>query len=420
MNLSGKRLLVLGGKPIGSCDMVDFARRCGAHVIVADYLPPEQSPAKQLADESWILSTADVPALAAKCRDAGVDGVVTGVHEFNIKRWLELCAELRLPTYCTRRQWDILDNKASFKKACSEFGIPVAKVYDGAGDAEYPVIVKPTDSSGSRGFSICRNDAELAAGVEKALAASDEGRYLIEEFVDSSACIVHYTAVDGDIRFSGMSDKISLSLDGGSRVMALQTFPSRHVARYLDELDAKAVAMLKSVGVANGPVWIEVFNDTKTGRMLFNEAGYRFGGSMTNHVVRHFYGVDQMAGILSCALAVRQENPFPEGFVPEEPCYCILPMHLRPGRISAVRGLAEAEALKGVKAIVPVHFEGDLIENWGTTRQVFCYLHVAYDTPERLKQTVDDVLGALAVEDDGGRNLLYTLFDTDKLIEAAR
>ena len=420
MNLSGKKLLVLGGKPIGSCDLVDFAKGCGAQVIVADYLPPEQSPAKRMADESWSLSTADVPTLAEKCRAADVDGVVTGVHEFNIKRWLELCEALHLPSYCTRRQWDILDNKASFKKACTEFGIPVAKVYGGAGDAEYPVIVKPTDSSGSRGFSICRNDTELAAGIEKALAASDEGRYLIEEFVDSSACIVHYTAVDGDIRFSGMSDKISLSLDGGSRVMALQTFPSRSRTRYLEELDAKAVAMLKSLGVANGPLWIEVFNDVKSGRMLFNEAGYRFGGSMTNHVVRHFYGIDQMAGIVSCALGVHMDDPFPEGFKPSEPCYCILPMHLRPGLIAAVRGLEEAGRIKGVKAIVPVHFAGDKIENWGTTRQVYCYLHVAYDTPEHLKQTVDGVLNALAVVDADGKNLLYTLFNTDKLIEAAR
>lgn len=141
---------------------------------------------------------------------------------------------------------------------------------------------------------------------------------------------------------------------------------------------------------------------------------------MTNHVVSHFYGVDQMAGILSCALAVRQENPFPKGFKPSEPHYCILPMHLRPGRISEVRGLEDAGRLTGVKAIVPVHFDGDLIENWGTTRQVFCYLHVAYDTPEHLKQTVDNVLGALAVMDDDGRNLLYTLFNTDRLIETAR
>jgi thiol-disulfide isomerase/thioredoxin len=151
--------------------------------------------------------------------------------------------------------------------------------------------------------------------------------------------------------------------------------------------------------------------------MLFNEAGYRFGGSMTNHVVRHFYGIDQMAGIVSCALGVHMDDPFPEGFKPSEPCYCILPMHLRPGLIAAVRGLEEAGRIKGVKAIVPVHFAGDKIENWGTTRQVYCYLHVAYDTPEHLKQTVDGVLNALTVADADGRNLLYTLFNTDKLIK---
>ena len=47
----GKKLLVLGGKPIGSVELVERAKELGAYVIVADYLPIEQSPAKRIADE---------------------------------------------------------------------------------------------------------------------------------------------------------------------------------------------------------------------------------------------------------------------------------------------------------------------------------------------------------------------------------
>lgn len=38
----GKKLLVLGGKPIGSCEVVEYAKKEGAYVVVADYLPAYQ------------------------------------------------------------------------------------------------------------------------------------------------------------------------------------------------------------------------------------------------------------------------------------------------------------------------------------------------------------------------------------------
>lgn len=48
----GKKILVLGGKPIGSVELVERAKQLGAYVVVADYLPKEESPAKRIADES--------------------------------------------------------------------------------------------------------------------------------------------------------------------------------------------------------------------------------------------------------------------------------------------------------------------------------------------------------------------------------
>ena len=60
----GKKLLVLGGKPIGSVELVQRARELGAYVIVADYLSASESPAKNEADEAWNISTSEVDVLA--------------------------------------------------------------------------------------------------------------------------------------------------------------------------------------------------------------------------------------------------------------------------------------------------------------------------------------------------------------------
>ena len=129
MNLTaGKRLLILGGKPIGSCEIVQRAREMGIYTIVTDYLPKEQSAAKQLADESWEISTADVELLAQKIKDEQIDGVYTGVHEFNITRMIEICEKLDLPCFCTMEQWERLVNKCRFKELCRSYQLPSCRI----------------------------------------------------------------------------------------------------------------------------------------------------------------------------------------------------------------------------------------------------------------------------------------------------
>lgn len=416
-----KKLLILGGKPIGSRELVKRAHAMDVETVVADYLPIEESPAKLISDEHWEISTACVDELATLCKSHNVSGVVAGVHEFNIVKMLELGEKMGYSTYCTREQWEITENKTLFKGLCRTHEIPVAKTYEFDGEHDdgivYPVITKPTDSSGSRGFSICRNKDELAAGYQLALKFSVEKKVLVEEFVDSDACIVHYTAIDGDIHYSAMSDKVSMSFPGGSRVMALQMFPSKVERLYLDSLNEKVISMLKSIGMTNGPIWIEIFNDIRNERFVFNEASMRFGGSMTNYPVKFFTGVDQMSLILKTALDMPLDQFGGGKYVPAKKHYCILPIHLRPGRITAICGERDLHQIPGFIAVANVHFVGDIIEDWGTAQQVYCYLHLAFDTVDELAKSVNAVLGSLKVIDANGENLLYTLYDTKNLLE---
>ncbi len=410
-----EKILILGGKPIGSCEITETAKKKGLYTVVADYLQLENSPAKQIADEHWDISTGDIEILKQKCIENHITAVVTGVHEFNIDKKIQLCNALNLPSYCSREQWFLCENKAVFKELCNKFEIPVAKTYQKNDDIEYPVIVKPVDGSGSRGFSICYNENELLAGIEGALRFSESKECLIEEYIQSEACIIHYTAVNGEIIFSGMSDKHSQVLEGGASVMALQTFPSVDIERYLKDINAKAIAMFQSIGVTDGPIWIEAFNDAKNKRFIFNEMGYRFGGSMTNYPVKHFYGIDQIELMIDNALGKKGIIDSMKDFTPKTSNYCILPIHLKAGKITGIYNVKETKDIEGVEQLVFVHHIGDEIENWGTAQQVFCYLHVAYHTTDELVRIIQEVKKTLSVTDAQNREMLFYLFDIKKL-----
>ena len=416
MDLSGKRLLLLGGSN-STDDILRFAEENNVTLVATAHPRYGVTPLKAIAHESYDVNAIDEEGLAALIRERRIDGVFPGGNEDIMPHAIAAAEACGLPVYCTLPMWDRCANKAEFKRMCREAGLPVAKTWDlsdaAPQDIPYPVAVKPADSSGSQGFSIVRAADELLPAVERARPFSRTDTVLIEEFVPYDASILHYTLIGGEILFGGISDKRSMLLgrDRGS-VMALQEFPSADTDAYLAAFDEKVKAMFRRNGMRDGPVWIEAFNDR--GRFVFNEMGYRFGGSMTYYPIRYFTGLDQLEFLLRFALG---DHPDPAGLdrlirrdVPAGKRYAILPLHVRPGTIRAVEGEAEVAALPEVYAYVPVHRTGDVVRGTASVSQVFCYLHILFDDERELSAAADRIGGMLSVRGEGGEELLFRLY----------
>lgn len=79
-----KKLLFLGTCK-GTIEMIKTARRRGIYTIVTDFSSPEKSLGKMFSDEYWMISTSNLNELEQKCREEHINGVVTGVSEFNFQ-----------------------------------------------------------------------------------------------------------------------------------------------------------------------------------------------------------------------------------------------------------------------------------------------------------------------------------------------
>ena len=75
MKLANKTLAILGGTRI-DCEIVEAAKNLGVKTVVISYDKIEDSPAKQLADESVELSVSDVKAVAEFIHNNNIDGVM--------------------------------------------------------------------------------------------------------------------------------------------------------------------------------------------------------------------------------------------------------------------------------------------------------------------------------------------------------
>ena len=416
-----KKLLILGGKPIGSCEIVEYAKSKGIYTIVTDYLPDDLSAAKKTANESWNFSTGDVEQLAEAVHEHHVDGIYTGVHEFNIRKMIELCTMTDKPCFCTLEQWDMLNNKRSFKKLCESHGVPVTREYN-AGSIDdihnaginYPVIIKPVDGSGSRGFHICTCQEELVNAFPHAAENSQTGGVLIEQYMNyRNSSIINYTLADGEIYYCGMSDKHSEKVsDSGAPIMSVQFYPSEYERNYLENLDGKVKNMFIDAGLKNGVIWIEAF--CNEGEFTFNEAGYRFGGSLTYLPVKYFYGLDQLALQVEYAMNGRYTEPVHYAKKDREKLYCILPVHVKPGKICRIHGFDLIEKRPELIKTVPVHFLGDVIQDWGSAQQVFAYIHFVCDTRERADDFARWIMHNAGIFGNNNEELMFNLYSAGK------
>ena len=125
-NLKGKKLLILAGAGVHN-KVVRAAKEMGIYTIVTDYLP--DSPAKELADESWMLNIMDVDGIVKKCKEEHIDGVMNFCIDPAQKPYLEICERLNLPCIGTRKTFDILTDKRKFKDYCVEHGVDVIPEY---------------------------------------------------------------------------------------------------------------------------------------------------------------------------------------------------------------------------------------------------------------------------------------------------
>lgn len=416
ISLTGKKLLVLSGGSL-MCQVVKAAQDMGVYVIVTDmYTDYSISPAKRIADEAWDVSWNDTDNLVVKCQNAGVDGVFTGFSEFCVVAARRLCDALEFPFYATIEQIDITRDKARFKQLCKEKDVQVVDQFSDESSVQFPVVVKPTDNAGSRGISVCYDEAEMKAGIEKALSFSPSGNYVLEPFVDKPEINVSYTIQDGEISLSCMSDAQAGSQKHGQIKMTDGwLFPSRYLKEYTEICDASVKKMLKSIGIRNGFLFITGFYDKPDFRIF--EMGYRLGGGTTYNFIAYNNEINYMKMMIAHSLTgemagwdVREkDDPFFR-----KPC-CNLTVMARPGRIDHIGDIDALREMGGVLSVDQFYHEGEEIPDSGALNQTFARVNIVAENPKQLAERIEQAYVLIDLKDEAGEDMILSRLNQEKI-----
>ncbi len=408
--LKGKRLLILGGMRI-SCEIVKKAQAMGVYTLVADYNTVEDSPGKQIADEAIELSVIDVDAVVDYVKNNAIDGVFVGFNDMLLPYYAEICEKSGLPCYGTKEQFETLIAKDKYKALCRQFGVPTIPEYDiDSENIEYPVLVKPVDSSGSRGISICHNREELKVAVEIGRKASKQGKVLIERYMDGREVTVFWTFQDGNYYLSALANR-HVKHNQGNDVIPLPvgyTFPSVFLPKYRVEVEENCKQMFRHLGIRDGMMFMQC--KVENGTCYVYDLGFRPTGSLEYKILKRVCGYDPLEMMLYHSLTGKMgdediaEKAVPEFSTPAFNVSCLC----APGTIKEIKGVEEVRAFDEVEDVVIAHIPGDTITERmrGLLAQITIRVLGAVKKKEELLPVMQRIGNAVHVLGEKGEELL--------------
>lgn len=414
-----RKLLVLGGKPVCSYEIIEYAKSKSVYTIVTDYLPVNKSRAKQIADEVWNISTDNVDGLEKLCIENKVDAVFAGVHEFNLEKAMELCGRLRIPFYSTKEQWDFGTDKGKFKKMCNEYGLPVPKDYDytktNDENISYPIIVKPVDGSSGRGISICHNKDDLDTAYQIAMNHSLKKQVIVEELIEGEEIVAFYTIKDSDIRLSVLTDYYyNYEQEVTMPLPQAYIYPSKHINKYVTEVNDSAISLIKGLGIKQGTFFLQAFINDKG--FFFFEPGFRPGGSSVYKYTKHLNNISYLEMLVDYALTgnmdshdLNSENPYFS-----KPC-CTLSLVSKGGEVGEIKGLEEVISSREILDYEKRYDVGDIIAKKSALGQIHLRFFIVANDFNNLVEVINKIQNTIEVLDVEGNNMLITKFNTKRL-----
>ena len=211
--MAQKKLMLLGGLRY-LLPVIETAHKQGYYVITADYLP--NNIAHKYSDEYCNVSIIDKEAVLSKARELQIDGIMSFACDPGVIAASYVQNEMGLPSFGPFESIEILQHKDKFRAflAANGFNVPWAfgfqskeEAWNARSQFSYPLIVKPTDSAGSKGCTRVDTEDHLTEAIEYAFRHSIGRHIIVEEFLEKKGCSsdTDSFAKDGKLQFVSFS-----------------------------------------------------------------------------------------------------------------------------------------------------------------------------------------------------------------------
>lgn len=304
-----KKLMLLGGLRY-LIPVIEAAHKLGIYVITCDYLP--DNIAHKYSDEYCNISILDKDAVLNAARRFQIDGIMSFAVDPGVVTAAYVADKMGLPQTGPYESVCILQNKDKFREFLAQngFNTPKAKGFSdleealtGIDEFEWPLIVKPVDSAGSKGVKRVDNPEMLKEAAEYAFDHSFSKRIIIEEFIEQEGCSSDSDcfSVDGELKFVSFSAQRFDSGAPNPYTPSAFSWPSTMTKGQEAELTSELQRLLTLLGMKTSIYNVET-RIGKNGKAYIMEVSPRGGGNRLSEMLKLSTGVDLITNAVRTAV----------------------------------------------------------------------------------------------------------------------
>lgn len=385
-----KKLMLLGGSRY-LIPVIKEAHKMGIYVITCDYLPDNE--AHKISDEYRNISIIEKDEVLEVAQQMQIDGIMSFACDPGVVTAAYVAEKMGLPFQGSYQSTCILQDKGLFRKFLidNNFNCPHAKRYTDKKapfeDIDYfnwPVIVKPVDSAGSKGVKKVDSPDNLAEAIEIAVEGSHNGAFIVEDFLTFEG--FHSSAdlftVNGKLEFVSYSDQLFDKEADNPYTPAYIIWSSSMKKEHQDFLTSETQRLMDLLGMDTGIYNIEtcVGND---GKPYIMEVSPRGGGCKIAELQRMAYGVDLIENEVRKAVGMPVEN------VKQTKCdgyWCEMVVHARPHESGILQSVWVDDDIreKYLKVVDLAAKSGDIVKPFTGANMALGDMFFRFDSREEL------------------------------------
>lgn len=398
--MAQKKLMLLGGIHY-LLPVIKAAHEQGYYVITADYLP--DNVAHKYSDEYINVSIVDKDAVLKVAQEKGIDGIISFGVDPGVVTAAYVQEQMGLPSMGPYDSVCILQNKDLFRNFLADngFNTPFSRGFANKqsaivdclmlidkGEWTLPIIVKPTDSAGSKGVTKVSRIEDLESAIDEAFDKSIGGHVIIEKFLEKVGCSSDTDSflLDGKFVFMSFNAQRFDEDAANPYTPCAYTWPSTfpEAESYLrDELQRLVDLLGMRTSIFN--IETRISDD---GKPYIMECTPRGGGNRLSEMLRYATGKDLITAQVRAAVGDSVEEA---GLVPDKEMYhgnwAEIILHSEKDGIYGGIEIAETLSAKVVEKDLWVK-PGDKVEAFSGANNAIGTLILRFDNVEEMKKAI--------------------------------
>lgn len=306
-----RKILLLGGSA-QQIVAIEKAKELGYYTVLCDYLL--DNPGQYIADKYYPVSTTDCESLYSIAKNEQVEGILAYASDPAALPAAIVAEKLNLPTNPVesvkilglKHHWRnfLKDNNfASPQHFQFESNTLIEELVKEIEEFSLPLVVKPTDSSGSKGVSIIKEIEELNKAISYAKSYSRNNELIIEEYIERSFPSVIGGDIfvwEGKIVLYGLMECLR-DLTNSPLIPIGEKKPLLVSEDEECLIKSELQRVITTLGIRFGELNVEILLD-KNHKVHFLELGPRAGGNMIPIQLSDAYGIDLVEANVKAAM----------------------------------------------------------------------------------------------------------------------